>query len=62
MTFVRAATIDDLPAIRAFDEWKSATEAVVRAGTCYVAGEQAYERSKHPWRPGRAPECLSSRP
>jgi GNAT superfamily N-acetyltransferase len=38
MHFVRQATLDDLPTLGVFDEWKAASEERVRAGHCYVAG------------------------
>src|SRR5436190_998127 len=41
MRFVRAATMDDHPAIAAIDLWKQATPETIAAGACHVAGEDA---------------------
>ena len=38
MLFVRQATLDDLPALTAFDEWKVVTDAKIQSGHCFVAG------------------------
>jgi ribosomal protein S18 acetylase RimI-like enzyme len=36
--FVRQAHLDDLAAVKSFDEWDSCSEARIQAGECYVAG------------------------
>ncbi|MEE8155250.1 MAG: GNAT family N-acetyltransferase [Phycisphaerales bacterium] len=38
MLFVRQATLDDLPVLKAFDEWKVVTDAKIQSGHCFVAG------------------------
>jgi GNAT superfamily N-acetyltransferase len=37
MRSIRRATIADFGSIRAMDEWKQATEAVIAAGECHIA-------------------------